>query len=181
MNGGSFRYADAFTPVGPRKKRRNKFQADRDHRASLSLPIQRATEENERDGWMARCTGTCSHSYAILTDIEPCFVSNLAGFVGRAFLDFAECALPGPRKSIHVPRVPEPTCLPAPHRRTLSHCTCVFPPLMGQPRRSPLRIKEHGRVSIYDPVFTEEDVALLTELELSRLTENKASPTAFWS
>jgi hypothetical protein len=33
-------------------------------------------------------------------------------------------------------------------------------------------------VSIYDPVFTEDDVALLTELELCRLTENKASLTA---
>jgi hypothetical protein len=37
-------------------------------------------------------------------------------------------------------------------------------------------IKEHARVSIYDPVFTDEDVALLTELKLCRLTENKASP-----
>jgi len=32
---------------------------------------------------------------------------------------------------------------------------------------------KHGRVSIYDPVFTEEDVALLTELELCRLTDNQ--------
>jgi SRR1 len=36
-------------------------------------------------------------------------------------------------------------------------------------------IQEHARVSVYDPVFTDEDVVLLTKLKLYLLTENKAS------
>lgn len=35
--------------------------------------------------------------------------------------------------------------------------------------------QEHTSVSVYDPVFTEEDDALFKQLDIRMLTENKAS------
>ena len=55
MGDCSFRYADTFTPVGARKRRRNRLPVDR---ALLSVSMLRAAEENERYSWMAQCTRT---------------------------------------------------------------------------------------------------------------------------
>ena len=58
------------------------------------------------------------------------------------------------------------------------HIVRFLPPLGRDCIADDLRstIKDHAKVTIFDPVFRDEDVALLTELKLCRLTENKASP-----
>lgn len=121
-----------FTPVKPRRKRRNNIQKDR--QSPLAL-LQYAREDLGRDNWLKDCQRIVEESLSVVSLASP-------------------------------------------------HVLCLG---LGSPSISAnarvqlgflLEICDHlkinrANVSVYDPVFTPEDMSLFEELKIQLLAENK--------
>jgi hypothetical protein len=165
----SFQYSD-FKPVVSRKKRKHKVQSER---PPLLTTVERTREELAKDDWNAQCQRP--FNWQLTTSPGNILCRNFARpFDCPCLVSFAT-SLSGSREPIIFAKLSCSASLSTRDMQVNCHrgSLCAVPPCWI------IRVQENGNVSIYDPVFSEEDNALFQELGFRVLSENKASRHCF--